>query len=77
MSERIGCLIEGCKRTRVNKPGFSEWICQKHWGAIPKNYRKLHAMANRKYKKGQINTARINRIWEKCKQQAYQHAWSV
>ena len=77
MSNRINCLIFGCKRTRVNKPGFTEWICSKHWAVIPKKYRRLHSMAGRKFKKGQISVERVNGIWNKCKDWAFRNAWSI
>ena len=56
---------------------FDEWICQKHWGVVPRKYRKLYSMAKRKYKKGAINQERCDAIWNKCKDQAYMNAWSV
>lgn len=75
--QRIGCLINGCRRTRKNDGGFNEWICQKHWSVVPKSYRKLYSLAKRKYKKREINELRVQSIWIKCKDKAHMCAWSA
>lgn len=75
--DRISCLIVGCRRTCKNNAHFSEWICQKHWGAVPKKYRRLYAMAKRKYKRGSVTQERVWGIWDKCKDQAFMNAWCV
>lgn len=77
MSQRLTCLLHECHRTNRNDKGFEEWICQKHWGAVPKKYRKLYSMAKRKFKRGEIDDNRIQSIWNKCKDQAFVRAWSV
>lgn len=74
---RHECLIEGCRRTKQNDDGYDEWICQKHWSVVPKKYRRLYAMAKRKFKKGHIDYERVQAIWVRCKDQAYKNAWTV
>ena len=76
-SDRVNCLIQGCRRTNQKDYENMEWICQKHWIAVPKKYRKLYAKAKRKFNKGDINEKRITSIWQKCKDQAFMNAWST
>ena len=72
---RVRCLIGGCGRTTKEKYSGMEWICQKHWSAVPKKYRKLYSLAKRKFKRMEINNERLIVIWGKCKDQAFINAW--
>ena len=38
MSNKLACLVVGCKRTH-NGGAAGEWICGKHWPLVPKTTR--------------------------------------
>ena len=78
MSERLSCEIVGCQRTRKNPySSYQEWICQKHWAAIPQKRRKFYFLMKRRYKDGKIDTNRFWKAWKKIKGIAHDNAWSV
>ncbi len=45
---RLQCCIPFCARTTANKAGWSEWICQQHWSAVPREKRRIYTRAKRK-----------------------------
>lgn len=47
MSERLNCCIPFCRRTTRNDEGYSEWVCGKHWQAVPKTMRRIYIRARR------------------------------
>jgi hypothetical protein len=49
MNDRCPCLVPGCKRT--TKPGPREWICDRHWQAIPKARRRVMSRIVRQYRR--------------------------
>lgn len=49
MNDRCACLVPGCRRT--TKPGPGEWICQRHWQAIPKDRRRVLRRIRREYRR--------------------------
>lgn len=78
MKTRLKCEITGCKRTRKNPDSKNnEWICSKHWMAIPKKRRKFYSLMRRRYKAGKINQHRYDLAWQKIKGIALDNAWSV
>jgi hypothetical protein len=46
VSDRVQCCVLGCRRT-TGKP-HAEWICAKHWSAVPKAMRAEWAAEKRK-----------------------------
>ncbi|RUW41512.1 hypothetical protein EOA37_09630 [Mesorhizobium sp. M2A.F.Ca.ET.015.02.1.1] len=48
MAERISCCVPFCRRTR--KPGCREWICHRHWMAIPMHIRRRKYKLDRLYR---------------------------
>lgn len=78
MKVRVNCQIIGCKRTNKNfSSGDDEWLCSKHWDAIPKKRRKFYGLMKRRFKAGKINHYRCWQAWEKIKELAHKNAWSV
>ena len=37
---RLQCCVPFCRRTTANKHGWGEWVCGKHWAAVPKEKRR-------------------------------------
>ena len=69
MTGRINCLVPGCRRT-IAAGTFTEWICQRHWSAVPRDLRRVYARAKRRRK----NLAALNRIWSACSRRAVEIA---
>lgn len=61
MSDRITCLVPGCRRTHA--PDFKEWICAKHWPLVPRDIRRAYARAKRRRKSQNA----LWRLWNRCK----------
>ena len=45
---RRPCEVPGCRRTRKAEPGVLAWICADHWRAIPRERRRVYALARRR-----------------------------
>lgn len=81
-SERVRCAVPGCHRTHAPfEDGSSEWICGKHWDAIPKTYRRVHYRFRRRFKAGRLSSNSIRlwneRIWERLKRVAIERAAGI
>lgn len=74
---RASCMLTGCRRTTAVSQKDEEWICPRHWAAVPLKYRKLYTKAKRRYRDGRLTDERLARIWSRCKRQAFMSAWSV
>lgn len=61
MAARLSCCVPGCRRT--TRKFYTEWICAKHWGLIPKAVRQVYQRAKRRHK----DQAAIYRLWGRCK----------
>ena len=49
MSQRVSCLVIGCRRTRRDPlPPGHEWICGKHWATTPKHWRRRYFLFRRR-----------------------------
>lgn len=48
---RIHCLVPHCRRTTDSKNGYGEWICSKHWAAVPKASRRVYSRATRRIRR--------------------------
>ena len=68
---RIGCCVPGCRRTSLNRANWVEWICQRHWSAVPKRMRHAYTVAQRRKRP----PTAINRIWRRCKGVALNEAF--
>ena len=77
MKTRLKCEIAGCNRTTKGDPEHEEWICAKHWRAIPRKRRRFYSLIKRRYKTGRVNHYRYWKAWEKIKGIALDNAWSV
>ncbi|MDQ0510915.1 hypothetical protein [Ancylobacter amanitiformis] len=79
MTTRLQCCVPFCRRT--TKDRHDEWVCGKHWSAVPQRERRRLARAGRWYRKrfGQnaawtypagspkrIEAVRFDRHWRKC-----------
>lgn len=80
MTDRIGCCIPFCRRTRKN-PGrdgryASEWICGPHWQAVPKQRRRVYGRIKRAWRRfhHEEDGVRADRIWTRLKHQAIEAA---
>ena len=75
MTERIACCVPFCRRTTLNKHGWSEWICGDHWRLIPKPLRRVQGRINRRARRGlAVAGERGDRIWNRLKRAAIERA---
>ena len=76
MTDRVTCLVPGCNRTTKRTGPNTEWICGKHWPAVPKHMRRRLFKARRRYQK--TSNRRwywiANRMWRRCKARAIDEA---
>lgn len=83
---KIGCLVPFCRSTRGDRKGGPvtegmEWICSRHWGAVPKRDRRRLSRAYRWYAKrfgdnafwtyppgspNRLSALRYHKHWERC-----------
>lgn len=77
MTSRSPCLVPFCRRTTK---GDHEWICDKHWPAVPKSWRRHLSLIVRRYRKrfgdnaywaypagspDRLEAVRLSRLWRK------------
>lgn len=80
MTDRLTCLCPGCKRTAARRrfPDADEWICGKHWPAVPKPMRQRLARARRRIRAGDLRWRSVEqRMWARCRQRAIEEALMV
>lgn len=70
--DRIGCLVEGCRRTarRVDPASgreWNEWICGNHWRLLTKLEKRVWARFRRQQR----------RFGERPRPEAYDRIWSA
>jgi hypothetical protein len=71
MSDRIQCLVPGCRCTAARRRFVDgirpemEWICQKHWVLVPRDLRQNKTRAARRKK-----PLAANYWWRKCREAA-------
>jgi hypothetical protein len=41
MIERVACLVPGCRHTRRNDAGWSEWVCADHWRLLTRDEKRV------------------------------------
>lgn len=78
MTARLACLVPGCRCTTAVTPmierhgPMAEWICAKHWRAVPQFERRHLAKARRYLRRRYSQTiARVaDRAWQRCKAEA-------
>ena len=69
MTDRIPCLCPGCRRTR--KAGtFDEWICARHWAAVPRAMRGRYSLYKRRARRDARWIGVAMRMWARCRQVA-------
>lgn len=49
MTDRLKCCVPFCKAS-TGRP-FDEWICSRHWRAVPKSTKAARTLADRSYRK--------------------------
>lgn len=67
--DRTPCLVPFCRRTSKRQGQDDEWICSKHWQAVPRRIKWLFRASRRKWQKTR-NPYFFKmhlRIWEKCR----------
>jgi hypothetical protein len=74
--DRITCAVPGCRRSHHNREGFAEWICAKHWAAVPKRMRSRHSLYKRRGKKVAAWQLVADRMWIRCRDEAIGQALS-
>lgn len=87
---RLSCCVPMCRRTRARKYPFTvvdgvvvgsseEWLCQKHWSALPKPMRKRHIDGKRAVRLTREEAAyeASMKIWEECKTRAIETAFGL
>ena len=79
--ERLTCACPGCRRTiarwRLRVPSDTEWVCQKHWRAVPKHLRKRYSRIKRRWNKHQEPKAGRLAVllWRQCRDRAIAEAF--
>lgn len=80
-SGRISCIVPFCRRTiAVSRlPEGYEWICGKHWSAVPRHLRRRKSQAERIAKRTNRPAAwrLTGLIWERCKREAIERAMGI
>lgn len=76
MTDRVPCCVPGCRRS--TKLVTREWICGKHWVAVPKSWRRRLSLIVRRYHKrfgdngwhvypagspDRLEAVRLTRLW--------------
>ena len=87
---RIACLVPGCRCTRGDRKGDDpitdrmEWICAKHWAAVPRSIKRRRAKLRAIERRAAGDPDRIGRInmadaelWEKAKKIAIETAVGI
>lgn len=69
---RVRCLCPGCRRT-TGRP-FAEWICGKHWAAVPKAKRKRFFSFRRRALRDPRWQRAAQLAWEICCKRAVEEA---
>lgn len=76
MTERQPCIIPFCRRTTKALPN-SEWICARHWAAVPRALRRVMHRARRRIRAGKQrfrNMQIYEMAWKRCKRAALRNA---
>lgn len=81
MTDRIGCCVPYCRRTRKNdfRPG-AEWICGDHWRLIDKARRRVWGRIRgrwRRFGPPAAADAIATRLWAALKRQAIERAMGI
>lgn len=75
---RLTCCVPFCQRTVAAKPGWTAWICQEHWSAVPRRDRAILTRAKRKARKAGLRwNEACTRLWNRCKRIAIERAGGI
>lgn len=84
MTTRIHCCVPFCRATRGDRKvspvaQISEWICARHWKAVPARLKRRRAAARRLARKGQTERAAWLDawLWRECKRAAIEAAGGI
>lgn len=68
---RLACAVLGCRRTcKAPEPAAGvvwQWVCGKHWPAVPKDMRAVLARVRRRFP---ADSVQVRRIWARCRDRA-------
>lgn len=66
MTDRLRCCCPGCRRT---KPAgeFAEWICARHWAAVPRRLRVRYSRLKRRARRDPRWCSVAARMWIRCR----------
>ena len=73
MTDRVACIVPGCRRTRP-AGDFEEWICARHWPAVPKRFRQRLFRFRRRAKQDPRWHGPEQRMWVRCREAAINEA---
>lgn len=72
---RITCCVPGCRRTIKAGGDFTQWVCGKHWPAVPKSMRKRLAKYRRRAKIDARWQGVFCQMWMRCRDRAIEEAF--
>lgn len=77
IADRLPCVVPGCRRT--TKAGrFDEWVCAKHWSAVPAADRRRYTAAKRRWRLDPEKWGRVaSKIWDRCRDAAIEIAMGI
>ena len=86
-ADRIRCLVPHCRCTIARAhldPAHDEWICAKHWRAVPRGAKQARQVAMRRHRRA-LGRARsylliaeaARRAWKRCKAEAIEAAGGI
>lgn len=70
--QRTRCLCLGCKRT--TRYQYDEWICGKHWSAVPRHLRRRWFKYRNRVRKDPRWARIAEKCWLRCKSAAIEEA---
>lgn len=79
-TDRVRCAVPFCRRTRRQDGRFAEYLCQKHWPLVPKNYRRALTRVHRRLRADPSNALlwKCERMmWTRVKAKAIERAAGI
>lgn len=75
---RLRCVVPHCRRT-TGRAGFTEWICGRHWPAIPKAARRAYGRRVRRWRRFHRPSDGVaaRRMWQWLKRRAIERAMGL
>lgn len=79
MTARVPCCVPFCRRTIVNKNGWSEWLCPDHWRLVSRKIKALRAKVRheKKFNRHAHGFDLDAWLWREAKRQAIERAAGI